>query len=67
LLFLQSNLQEFVYHYFGYVAFVAVFIYIASATYQTQNGKTYHFCYEYGNLPLDGDKVLLVKREDKID
>jgi hypothetical protein len=33
-------------------------------TYQTQNGKTYHFCYEYGYLPLDGDEVLLVKRED---
>ncbi|MFI5161636.1 MAG: hypothetical protein ACHQHN_10190 [Sphingobacteriales bacterium] len=33
-------------------------------TYQTQNGKTYHFSYEYGYLPLDGDDVLLVKRED---
>jgi len=33
-------------------------------TYQTQNGKTYHFCYEYGYLPLDGDEVLLVRRED---
>jgi hypothetical protein len=32
-------------------------------TYQTQNGKTYYFCYEYGYLPLDGDEVLLVKRE----
>jgi hypothetical protein len=36
-------------------------------TYQTQNGKTYHFCYEYGYLPLDADEVLLVKREDKFD
>ena len=32
--------------------------------YDTQNGKTYHFCYEYGYLPLDGDEVLLVKREE---
>ena len=33
--------------------------------YDTANGKTYHFCYEYGYLPLDGDEVLLVKREEK--
>ncbi|CAN5230462.1 hypothetical protein BH09BAC6_BH09BAC6_14880 [soil metagenome] len=33
-------------------------------TYQTQNGKIYYFCYEYGYLPLEGDEVLLVKRED---
>lgn len=33
----------------------------------TQNGKTYIFCYEYGYLPLDNDEVLLVKREEKID
>jgi len=33
--------------------------------YDTQNGKTYHFCYEYGYLPLEGDEVLLVKREEK--
>ena len=33
--------------------------------YQTQNGKTYHFCYGYGYLPLEGDEVLLVKREEK--
>ncbi len=32
-------------------------------SYQTQNGKTYQFCYEYGYLPLDGDEFLLVKRE----
>jgi hypothetical protein len=32
-------------------------------SYHTQNGKTYHFCYEYGYLPLDGDEFLLVKRE----
>lgn len=33
--------------------------------YDTQNGKTYHFCYEYGYLPLENDEVLLVKREEK--
>ena len=33
-------------------------------SYQTQNGKTYHFCYEYGYLPLDNDEFLLVKREE---
>ncbi|MDB5137340.1 MAG: hypothetical protein JWP37_3943 [Mucilaginibacter sp.] len=36
-----------------------------TSIYQTQSGKTYHFCYEYGYLPLDGDEVLLVKREEK--
>ena len=30
-----------------------------------KNDKRYHFCYEYGYLPLDGDELLLVKREDK--
>src|SRR3569623_1333423 len=35
-------------------------------TYQTQNGKMYHFSYEYGYLPLEGDEVLLVKREDNM-
>jgi predicted nucleic acid-binding Zn ribbon protein len=35
--------------------------------YDTQNGKTYHFCYEYGYLPLENDEVLLVKREEKAD
>jgi hypothetical protein len=38
-----------------------------TSLYQTQNGKTYHFCYEYGYLPLDGDEVLLVKKEKQID
>ena len=36
-----------------------------TSIYQTQNGKTYHFCYEYGYLHLDNDEVLLVKREEK--
>lgn len=38
-----------------------------TSVYQTQNGKVYHFCYEYGYLPLDGDEILLVKREEKGD
>jgi hypothetical protein len=33
--------------------------------YDTKTGKTYHFCYEYGYLPLEGSEVLLVKRDDK--
>jgi len=36
-----------------------------TSIYQTKNDKRYHFCYEYGYLPLDGDDLLLVKREDK--
>jgi hypothetical protein len=35
--------------------------------FHTQNGKTYHFCYEYGYLALGGEEILLVKREDKLD
>lgn len=31
--------------------------------YQTQTGKTYYFCYEFGYLLLDNDMLLLVKRE----
>ena len=34
-------------------------------TYSTQKGTTYIFCYEYGYLPLEGDEILLVKREEK--
>ena len=33
--------------------------------YQTQNGKNYHFSYEYDYLPLDGEELLLVRREEK--
>ena len=36
-------------------------------TYQTQNVKTYYFCYEYGYLPLEADEILLVRREDKFE
>jgi hypothetical protein len=39
------------------------FDYITSL-YQTKTGSTYMFCYEYGYLLLDGDEVLLVKREE---
>ena len=32
--------------------------------YQTQNGNTYYFCYEYGILRLDGDLFLVVKQRN---
>jgi hypothetical protein len=32
--------------------------------YQTQNDKTYIFCYEYGYLPLENNWYLVVKREE---
>lgn len=30
--------------------------------YINKKGQTYHFCYEYGYLPLEGDWVLVVRR-----
>lgn len=33
-------------------------------TYKNKNGETYHFCYEYGYLPIKGEFYLLVKRKD---
>ena len=33
--------------------------------YLNKKGQTYHFCYEYGYLPLEGDWVLVVKRGAK--
>jgi len=36
-----------------------------TSVYQTQTGKTYTFCYEYGFLTLGDDEFLLVKREEK--
>ena len=33
--------------------------------YQTQNGNTYIFCYEYGYLILENEEILLVKREGR--
>ncbi|HEY1024656.1 MAG TPA: hypothetical protein VGE26_05780 [Sphingobacteriaceae bacterium] len=34
--------------------------------YQTQTGKTYHFCYEYGFLQLSEEEILLVKKEENL-
>ncbi|WP_316794816.1 hypothetical protein [Pedobacter agri] len=34
--------------------------------YETQTGKTYKFCYEYGFLFLGEEELLLVKREEKL-
>ncbi|MFC4212717.1 hypothetical protein ACFOWA_16095 [Pedobacter lithocola] len=36
-----------------------------TSVYQTQTGKTYTFCYEYGLLVLTENEFLLVKREEK--
>ncbi|ARS38575.1 hypothetical protein CA265_02310 [Sphingobacteriaceae bacterium GW460-11-11-14-LB5] len=35
-------------------------------SYETHNGNTYIFCYEYGYLILNDDRYLLVKREEKL-
>lgn len=32
--------------------------------YTTKTGKTYHYCYDYGYLPLDNDWFLIVKKKD---
>ncbi|MBL0145907.1 MAG: hypothetical protein IPP48_09215 [Chitinophagaceae bacterium] len=32
--------------------------------YQTKNGNTYFYCYEYGYLPLENNWYLIVKREE---
>ena len=34
-------------------------------TYTNKGGETYHFCYEYGYLPIKGDFYLLVKRGER--
>jgi hypothetical protein len=34
-------------------------------SYTTRKGTVYHFCYEYGFLPLEGDYYFLVKRLDE--
>jgi hypothetical protein len=31
--------------------------------YTTQKGTSYYFCYEYGYLPLENDRLFLVKKE----
>lgn len=33
--------------------------------YTTKAGSVYHYCYEYGYLFIEGDYVLIVKREKK--
>jgi hypothetical protein len=35
-------------------------------TYTNKKGSTYHFCYDYGYLPLDGDIFLIVKRKEEM-
>ncbi len=33
--------------------------------YTTKNGKTYHYCYDYGYLPLDNDCFLIVRKKEE--
>jgi len=33
--------------------------------YTTKTGKTYHYCYDYGYLPLDNDWFLIVKKKEE--
>ena len=34
-------------------------------TYTNQKGNVYHFCYEYGYLPLENNWFLIVKRKEE--
>ena len=34
-------------------------------TYTNQKGNVYHFCYEYGYLPLENNWYLIVKRNEE--
>lgn len=34
--------------------------------YITKTGKTYHFCYEYGYLPLENDFYMIVLRQEYV-
>ena len=34
-------------------------------TYTNQKGKLYHFCYDYGYLPLENNWFLIVKRNEE--
>mgnify|MGYP006048760859 FL=1 len=34
-------------------------------TYKNQKGNVYHFCYEYGYLPLENNWFLIVKRNEE--
>ncbi|HCN83737.1 MAG TPA: hypothetical protein DIT07_08955 [Sphingobacteriaceae bacterium] len=31
--------------------------------YETQKGSIYHFCYEYGYLPIENNMILLIKND----
>jgi predicted nucleic acid-binding Zn ribbon protein len=33
--------------------------------YTAKNGNTYHYCYEYGYLSLENNRVLIVKRNEE--
>ena len=33
--------------------------------YTTRSGKTYHYCYDYGYLPLDNDWILVVRGKEE--
>ncbi len=33
--------------------------------YNTKEGRTYYYCYEYGYLPLDNDWYLIVRRKEE--
>jgi predicted nucleic acid-binding Zn ribbon protein len=33
--------------------------------YTTKTGKTYHYCYDYGYLPLENDWFLIVKKKEE--
>jgi hypothetical protein len=35
-------------------------------TYTNKKGNTYFFCYEYGYLPLEQERFLIVKRQDEL-
>lgn len=34
-------------------------------TYTTKNGKVYHYCYDFGYLPLDNDWYLVVRKKEE--
>ncbi len=34
-----------------------------TSTYTTKEGSIYHFCYDFGYLPLNEDSYLIVQRE----
>lgn len=35
--------------------------------YTTRNGRIYHFCYDQGYALVEGDKVLLVQKQEYVD